>query len=96
VNLLRAFALSSVLVVSGAVFAAELAEPAGPPLSAAPPRAPPPRPYPSPPQRPRSAEADAAAYERCMTLAGEDPSAAPSAGKIAAAPIPPTTAMPSR
>ena len=76
VNLLRAVALSSALVVSGAVFAAEPAEPAGPPLSAAPPRAPPPRPHPSPPQRPRSAEADAAAYERCMALAGEDPSAA--------------------
>src|SRR5207302_762958 len=75
VNLLRAVALSSALVVSGAAFAAEL-EPAGPPLSAAPPRPPSPRPQPSPPQRPRSAEAAAAAYERCMTLAGEDPSAA--------------------
>src|SRR3989442_980230 len=63
VNLLRAVALSSALVIAGGAFAGELADPAGPPLSAAPPRAPPPRPYPSPPRTPRSAEADAAAYE---------------------------------
>ena len=77
VNLLRAVALSSALVISGAAFAGELAEPAGPPLSAAPPHASPPAAAPQrPPQTPRSADADAATYEHCMTLAGENPAAA--------------------
>src|ERR1700722_6006334 len=53
------------------------AEPAGPPASAAPPPAPPVAPY-TPPQRtpPRSADSDAATYDRCMNLAKTDPSAA--------------------
>ncbi len=78
VNLFRAVALSSALVFVGAAFAGELAEPAGPPLSAAPPLAPllaAPR-LAAPPQAPRSADADAAAYARCMKLAREDPAAA--------------------
>jgi tetratricopeptide (TPR) repeat protein len=79
VTLLRIIALSSALVISGAAFADEPAEPAGPPLSAAPAHppplltAPPRSPLPGPP---RSAEADAATYERCMKLAKEDPAAA--------------------
>ena len=70
---LRAVAVALALVIAGTAFAADPAEPAGPPLSAAPPRA-------AAPQRPRlaprSAEADAAAYERCMKLAKEEPAAA--------------------
>src|SRR5258708_15542824 len=73
VNLLRAVAMSSALVVSAAAFAGETAEPAGPPLSAMPPRAPP---TPAPRPMPRPADADAATYERCMTLARENPAAA--------------------
>src|SRR5580765_1755433 len=77
-NCCRSLAFASSLAVSGAGFAADPVEPAGPPLSAAPPRAAPPRA--APPQRPasppRSAEADAATYERCMKLAREDPAAA--------------------
>jgi tetratricopeptide (TPR) repeat protein len=86
VYLLRAVVLSLALVVAGAALAGELAEPAGPPLSAAPPRPPPPPPLPpqiaprrppeKPPQTPRPADADAATYERCMTLANENPAAA--------------------
>jgi len=81
VNLLRAVALSSALVLSGAAFADELAEPAGPPLSAAPPHpspssGPPQLPRPPPPHMLRPADADAATYERCMTLANENSSAA--------------------
>jgi tetratricopeptide (TPR) repeat protein len=77
VNLLGAAALSSALAVAGAALAAETAEPFGPPLSAMPPRpaaTPPSRAAPS--QVPRPADADAATYERCMTLAGENPGAA--------------------
>jgi tetratricopeptide (TPR) repeat protein len=57
------------------------AEQAGPPASAAPPPAPPAPPY-TPPQQtpsrapPRSAAADQAAYEHCMSLAQSDPAAA--------------------
>jgi len=81
VNLFRAVALSSALLIAGAAFAGELAEPAGPPLSAAPPRlsppALPPRMAPQkPPPTPHPADADAATYERCMTLASENPAAA--------------------
>jgi tetratricopeptide (TPR) repeat protein len=78
VNLLCAVALSSALIIAGGAFAAELAEPAGPPLSAAPPRPlpPPPGPLQKPPQTPRPADADAATYERCMALASENPAAA--------------------
>jgi tetratricopeptide (TPR) repeat protein len=80
VNLFRAVLLSSALVLSGAAFADELAEPAGPPLSAAPPRQPSPGlpqlPRTSPPHMPHPADADAATYERCMTLANENPAAA--------------------
>ena len=71
-NLLLAVAVASALVVAGTAFAADPVEPAGPPLSAAPPRAPAFR----APGPPRSAEADAATYERCMKLAKEDPAAA--------------------
>ncbi|MBV8889337.1 MAG: tetratricopeptide repeat protein [Alphaproteobacteria bacterium] len=57
------------------------AEPAGPPLSAAPPRVPAPQPpagtLPTAPSGvPRPADADAASYERCMKLARQDPAAA--------------------
>jgi tetratricopeptide (TPR) repeat protein len=80
VKLLRTVALSLSHAVSGAAFAAEPAEPAGPPLSAAPPRpAPAPltaAPRPAPPQMRRSADAEAATYERCLKLAKEDPAAA--------------------
>jgi len=73
VKLFRAVALSSALLISGAAFAGETAEPAGPPLSAAPPRPSPPQ---MTPRAPHPADADAATYERCMTLAGENPAAA--------------------
>ncbi len=73
VNLLRAVTLLSALVISGTALAGDPAEPFGPPLSAAPPR---PIPRASPPRMPRSADADAATYERCMTLANENPGAA--------------------
>jgi len=77
VNLLRDVTLLSALVIAGATFAAETTEPAGPPLSAAPPR---PSPSTAPPQTtprmPRPADADAATYERCMKLASENPAAA--------------------
>ncbi len=76
VNLLCAVVLSSALVIAGAAFAGETAEPFGPPLSAAPPRLSAPQIPHSPPRMPRSADADAAAYERCMTLANENPAAA--------------------
>ncbi len=76
VNLLRAVVLSSAFIISTAALAAETAEPAGPPLSAAPPRLSAPQIPHSPPRMPRSADADAAAYERCMKLAIEDPGAA--------------------
>jgi tetratricopeptide (TPR) repeat protein len=72
-NFLRAVAFGLSLAVSGAGFAADPVEPAGPPLSAAPPRAPAAK---LPPVPPRSSEADAATYERCMKLAREDPAAA--------------------
>jgi tetratricopeptide (TPR) repeat protein len=71
-NLRRAIPFASALIVAGTAFAADPAEPVGPPLSAAPPRAPASR----APGPPRSAEADAATYERCMKLATEDPAAA--------------------
>jgi tetratricopeptide (TPR) repeat protein len=78
VNLLRAVALSSALVISGVSLADELAEPAGPPLSAAPHLPPllaaPPKP--APPGPLRSEDAEAATYERCLTLAKEKPDAA--------------------
>ena len=78
VNLLRTIALSSTLVICGAAFADELAEPAGPPLSAAPHLPPllaaPPKP--APPGPPRSEDTEAATYERCMKLAKDEPSAA--------------------
>jgi len=76
VNLLCAVVLSSALVIAGAAFAGETAEPFGPPLSAAPPRLSAPQIPHSPPRMPRSADADAATYERCMKLAIEDPGAA--------------------
>jgi len=73
-NFLRTVAFASSLAVTGAGFAADRVEPAGPPLSAAPP------PRAAAPQRPasppRSAEADAATYERCMKLAREEPAGA--------------------
>ena len=72
-NFLRAVAFGLSLAVSGAGFAADPVEPAGPPLSAAPPRVAAPQ---RPASPPRSAEADAATYERCMKLAREDPVAA--------------------
>jgi tetratricopeptide (TPR) repeat protein len=53
--------------------AADGTEPAGPPLSAAPLRLPPVQ---LPPVAPRAADADAATYERCIKLAGENPQAA--------------------
>ncbi|HEV2336486.1 MAG TPA: tetratricopeptide repeat protein [Stellaceae bacterium] len=71
-TLLRIVLLSSILVIPGVAFAAELAEPAGPPLPSiltAPQR-------PEPRQVPRSEDADAATYEHCMKLAKEDPAAA--------------------
>src|SRR5438093_878953 len=55
------------LVVAGAVLAAD---PAAPPLLAAPPRQATPR------TPPRAADADEAAYQRCMLLAKQDPAAA--------------------
>ncbi len=77
-NLFRAVAVASSLLIAGAASAADSAgpvEPAGPPPSAAP-RAPPPPAPPRAPPRPRSAEADAATYERCTKLAKEDPAGA--------------------
>src|SRR5882762_3059162 len=71
-DLLRAIIIALVLVAAGTALAADSVEPAGPPLSAAPPRSPAPR----APGPTRSAEADSATYERCMTLAKEDPAAA--------------------
>ena len=76
VNLFSAVIVVSALIISAAALAAETAEPAGPPLSAAPPRLSVPQIPHSPPRMPRSADADAAAYERCMKLANEDPGAA--------------------
>lgn len=66
-----------VVRVLAPTLAASGAEPAGPPASAAPPPARPVAPY-SPPQRlpPRSADSDAATYDRCMNLAKTDPGAA--------------------
>jgi len=64
---------AAVLVTSGAGAADR--EPAGPPLSAAPPPAAKPAPV-RPALPPRSAEEDAATYERCMKLAHTDPAAA--------------------
>jgi tetratricopeptide (TPR) repeat protein len=72
-NFFRAVLFALSLAVTGAALAADPVEPAGPPLSAAPPRAPRAT---LPPVPPRSAEADAATYERCMKLAREDPAAA--------------------
>lgn len=72
-NLRRAVAIVLSLVIAGAAFAADPVESAGPPLSAAPPRAAAP---PRPPLSPRSAEVNAATYERCMKLAKEEPAAA--------------------
>src|SRR6185369_5720794 len=62
-NFLRAVAFALSLAVTGAGFAADPVEPAGPPLSAAPPRAAAPH---RPASPPRTAEAEAATYERCM------------------------------
>jgi tetratricopeptide (TPR) repeat protein len=82
-KLVPATLLSSAFFICGVAIAAELAEPAGPPLPplfAAPMRpAPPLLAAPQragPPRVPRSADADAAAYEHCMKLAKEDPAAA--------------------
>jgi tetratricopeptide (TPR) repeat protein len=69
------FAIAVVLVLIGpgtTAWAAEPAEPAGPPLSAMPPRAPATR---LPPVPPQPADTEAATYERCMKLARDDPAA---------------------
>jgi len=71
--LARAVALALILSAPRAASAAEPAEPAGPPLSAAPLHLPAPS---LPPIPPRAADADAATYERCMKLARDDPKAA--------------------
>src|SRR5258708_36065793 len=68
-KLLRAIVVSLALIGSGAAFAPDPAEPAGPPLSDAPRRFLAPAP-------PKAADADAATYQRCMKLAQEDPLAA--------------------
>ena len=68
-----AIAASLMLVAAGAS-AAESTEPAGPPQSAAPLHLPPA--VALPPSPPRNADADAATYERCIKLAGDNPKAA--------------------
>jgi len=68
-ELLLAVAFCMVVAAPGAALAAAPEGPAGQPLLSAPPRPP----HSGPP---RSSEADAAAYERCMKLAREDPAAA--------------------
>src|SRR5512135_1865326 len=82
-KLVLAVLLSTAFAVSRAASAAELSEPAGPPLpplltapthSAPPLLAAPQRQ--APPRAPRAADADAATYEHCMKLAKEDPAAA--------------------
>ncbi len=67
-TLVRTVAALLTLLAAGVASAAEPAQPAGPPLSAAPVRL--------PPVAPRPADADAATYDRCMKLANEDPKAA--------------------
>ena len=82
-KLVLAILLSTAFAISGAASAAELSEPAGPPLPpllAAPTHPAPPLlaapQRPAPPRAPRAADTDAATYEHCMKLAKEDPAAA--------------------
>src|ERR1051326_1693165 len=85
VNKMKCFSaalFSSALLICGAAAAAELDEPAGPPLPpmlAAPTHPAPPLlaapQRPAMPRAPRAADADAATYEHCMKLAEEDPAA---------------------
>ena len=68
-KLLSPVAILLALLFSGAAFAAAPAEPAGPNLTDAPSLLLPPAP-------PKSADRDAATYERCIKLARDDPAAA--------------------
>jgi tetratricopeptide (TPR) repeat protein len=73
---LMAFLVASCVGVAAApALAAQPAETMGPPASAAPPPAPLPPPLTRMPGPPRPADSDAAAYERCMKLARENPAA---------------------